>query len=248
MNDNDKYLKDMWNKAESLMGGADYESKTIEHFISKRSTSTAAYIKKMIFLDIALKSLAVIILGIDIFLYYGTMNVTSVCVTGIALLIILVVFQFKLLNQFTQIADYGQTPKEKLASMLTYLRNRFYTTLLAISSTYLFVFISGSLLYFYATYGQVRPLDGQDIIVFSMFILLGIVFNFIVNYKQVAYQVKHIEACLSDLNDHTLPVVLSNIETQRKQDRTNKTLLMLVIVFGFVLLIAIFKNIGFLIR
>ena len=248
MKDNDKYLKDIWNKAESLMGSEDYESNTIERFISKRSNSTSAYIKKMIFMDIALKSLAVIILGIDIFLYYGTTNVISVCVTGIALLIILVLFQFKLLNQFSQIADYGQTPKEKLASMLTYLQNRFYTTLLAISSTYLFVFISGSLLYFYAPYGQVRPLDGQDIIVFSILILFGIVFNFIVNYKQVAYQIKHIEACLTDLNDNTLPLVLNNIEIQRKQDRTNKLLLMLVLVVGFVLLIAIFKNIGFLIR
>jgi len=248
MKNNDKYLKDMWNKAESLMGSEDYGSNTIERFISKRSTSTAAYIKKMIFLDIALKSLTVIILGIDIFLYYGTMNVISVCVTGIALLIILLLFQFKLLNQFSQIADYGQTPKEKLASMLTYLQNRFYTTLLAISSTYLFVFISGSLLYFYATYGHVRPLDGQDIIVFSILILFGIGFNFIVNYKQVVYQVKHIKACLSDLNDNTLPLVLNNIEIQRKQDRTNKLLLMLVFVIGFVLLIAVFKNIGFLIR
>jgi hypothetical protein len=248
MKNNDKYLKDMWNKAESLIGREDYESNTIERFISKRSNSTAAYIKKMIFLDIALKSLAVIILGIDIFLYYGTINVISVCVTGIVLLIILVLFQFKLLNQFSQIADYGQTPKEKLASMLTYLQNRFYTTLLAISSTYLFVFISGSLLYFYATYGQVRPLDGQDIIVFSIFIIFGIGFNFIVNYKQVAYQIKHIEACLSDLNDNTLPLVLNNIEIQRKQDRTNKLLLMLVLIIGFVLLIAVFKNIGFLIR
>jgi len=245
MSNNDKHLKDMWSKAESFLKNEDYESNTIEQFISKRSNSTADYIKKMIFLDIALKSLGVILLGIDIFLYSGTMNVTSVCVTGIALLIILILFQFKLLNQFSQIADYGQTPKEKLASMLTYLRNRFYTTLLAISSTYLFVFISGSLLYFYAAYGHVRPLDGQDIIVFSIFIIVGIVFNFIVNYKQVAYQIKHIEACLSDLNDNTLPLVLNNIEIQRKQDRTNKLLLMLVFVIGFVLLIAIFKNIGF---
>lgn len=248
MSDKDKNLKEMWANTEGFIETTSYESKTIEHFISKRSTSTAGYIKKMIFLDIALKWLAIIIFGIDIFLYYGTMNVTSVCVIGLALLFILVLFQFKLLNEFTQIAHYGQTPKDKLASMLTYLRNRFYTTLLAISSTYLFIFISGSLLYFYATYGQVRPLDGQDIIVFSIFILIGIVFNLIVNYKQVAYQIKHIEACLSDLNDNTLPLVLSNIETQRKQDRTNKILLMLVLVIGFVLLIAIFKNIGFLIR
>ena len=248
MNDNDKNLKDMWNKAENFMAGPDYESDTIERFISKRSNSTAEYIKKMIFIDIAVKLLAILVLAIDIFLYFKTMNVLAVCITAIILLVSLVLYQFNMLNQFSQVADYTQTPKEKLASMLTYLRSKFFTTLLAISSTYIFIFISGMLLYFYAVYGQVRPLDGQDIIVFSIFIIVGIIFNFIVNQKQVAYQIKHIEACLSDLNDNTLPLVLSNIETQRKNDRTNKVLVLLALVFGFVLLLIIFKNIGFLIK
>ena len=248
MSDNDKNLKDMWNKAENFMGTSDYGSETIERFISKRSNSTAQYVKKMMFIDIAVKSLVVVVLAIDIFLYFKTMNVLAVCITAIILLVSLIFFQFKMLNQFSQIADYAQTPKEKLASMLTYLRSRFFTTLLAISSTYIFIFLSGMLLYFYATYGQVRPLDGQDIIVFSIFIIFGLVFNFIVSQKQVAYQIKHIEACLSDLNDNTLPLVLSNIETQRKHDRTNKVLVLLVLVFGFVLLLVVFKNIGFLVR
>ncbi len=248
MIDNDKNLKDMWSKAENFMGASDYGSETIERFISKRSTSTAEYIKKMIFIDIAVKSIVVVVLAIDIFLYFKTMNVLAVCITSIILLVSLILYQFNMLNQFSQVADYAQTPKEKLASMLTYLRSRFFTTLLAISSTYIFLFISGMLLYFYAVYGQVRPLGGQDIIVFSIFIIFGIVFNFFVNQKQVAYQIKHIEACLSDLNDSTLPLVLSNIETQRKHDRTNKVLVLLVLVFGFVLLLVVFKNIGFLVR
>lgn len=248
MKDYDNNLKEMWNKTENVMGVSSYESDTIERFISSRSTSTAQKIKNMIFLDIAVKLLVIVLLGIDLFLYFGTMNVTIVCVTGIVLLTSLVLFQFKMLNQFSQIANYGQTTKEKLTSMFTYLRSRFFTTLLVISSTYLFIFISGMLVYFYATYGQVRPLDGQDIIVFSIFIIFGLVFNFIVSQKQIAFHIKHIETCLSDLNDSILPLVLSNIETQRKQDKTNKVLVLLVLVFGFVLLLVIFKNVGFLVK
>jgi len=248
MNDNDKKLKDMWNKAENFVGASHYENDAIEHFISSHSTSTAQKIKNMIFLDIAVKMLVTVLLGIDLFLYFGTMNVATVCITGIVLLTSLILFQFKMLNQFSQIADYEQTTKEKLASMLTYLRSRFFTTLVVISSTYLFIFISGMLLYFYVTYRQVRPLDDQDIIVFSIFIIFGLVFNVIFNQKQVAFHIKHIESCLSDLNDNILPLVLSNIETQRKQDRTKNTLVILVLVFGFVLLLVIFKNIGFLIK
>jgi hypothetical protein len=132
--------------------------------------------------------------------------------------------------------------------MLVYLRSHFFSTLLAIASSYLFIFISGMLIYFYATYGYVRALDGQDIIVFSTLLITGIAFNFFVNRKQVSYQIKHLETCLSDLNDSSLQMVSKNLELQRKQDITKNVLLMLVLVFGFVLLLAVLKNIGFLIN
>lgn len=238
----------MWNKAENLLGASEYESSAIEKFISKRSNSTAQKMKNMIFLDLGLKALIFFVLIVDIFLFWGTVNVVAVCVSGIVLLLPLFLFQYKMLNRFVRIADYGQTTKEKLASMLTYLRSGFFSTLLAISSSYPFMFVAGMLLYFYAAYGYVRPLDGQDIIVFSIFIIFGLVFNFVVNQKQLAYQIKHLETCLSDLNDSSLEMVSTNLERQRKQDMTIKILLMLVIVFGFVLLIAVFKNIGFLIK
>ena len=248
MINNDKYLKDMWNKAENLLSTSDYESSSIEKFISKRSNSTAQKVKNLIFLDIAVKFASLLVLGIDIFLFIRTFNVIAVCITAIILLVPLILFQFRMLNRFSKISDFGQSTKEKLASMLTYLRSGFFSTLLAISSTYPFMFIAGMLLYFYAAYGYVRPLDGQDIIVFSIFLVFGLVFNFYVNRKQVDYQIKHLETCLSDLNDNSLEMVSTNLEKQRKQEITNKILLMIVLVFGFVLLIAVFKNIGFLIK
>jgi len=84
--------------------------------------------------------------------------------------------------------------------------------------------------------------------VFSIFIIAGLAFNFYMNRKQVDYQIKHLETCLSDLNDSSLQMVSDNLERQRKQDMTNKVLLFIVLAFGFVLLIVIFKNIGFLIH
>ena len=69
--------------------------------------------------------------------------------------------------------------------------------------------------------------------------------NFTIYYAQVKYQIKHIEACLSDLNDNILAVVTSNIETQQKQDRTTKVLLYAVLIFGFIVLIAVLKKLGF---
>ena len=242
MNNIDYNLKTMWNKTENVMGTSDYESLAIGQFFARRSNNTAQKIKNMIIFDIALKSFLVIIFGINILLYFGVNNIIAVCITGILLLALLILFNYKMLQRFRKVADHNQNTRDNLSSMLAYLKTRFYSTLLNISSTYLFVFIAGSLIYFYAAYGKVRPLDGIDIIVFILFILIGIGFNFFVNKAQVKFQIKHLELCLSNLNDNALAYASENIEMQRKQDRTNKFLLTLVLITGFILLIAIFMN------
>ena len=240
----DEILKNMWNKTENVIGTSNYESNKIERFTASRSDSVAQKIKTMLQFDVALKTIVGLMLAVDALLYVNTSMVLIICIIGIVILISLILFQFKVLKRFSGIADYGQSTKDKLSEMLTFLRSRFFTALLSIASSYIFVFISGSLLYFYAVYGQVRALDGIDIIVFSVFIIIGIVLNFFVNFGQVKFQIKHLESCLSDLNDNVLFIVTQNIETQQKQDRTMKYLLGLVLVFGFVLLIAILKKIG----
>lgn len=245
---NDKKLKDMWNKAETLMEASAYASSSIEQFISGRSNDTTKKIRNMIIFDLVVKALALCALAIDFVLYFGTANIMAVTVAGVAILIPLIFMQYKLLNRFSEAADNGQTTRNKLASMLTYLKTKFFTTLLSLSGTYLFVFIAGSLLYFYAAYDYVRPLDGVDFVVFLGFIVIGIVFNFFVNRGQVKYHIKHLETCLKDLNDKNLKLVSENIELQRKRDRSNKILLALVLVLGILLLVIVFKNIGFIVK
>lgn len=238
----------MWNKAENLMGTSEYESSSIEQFISGRSNDTTQKIRNMIIFDLVLKALALCVLAIDFVLYFGTTNVMSVTIAGIILIIPLIFMQYKMLNRFSEAADNGQTTRDKLASMLTYLKTKFFTTLLSVSGTYLFGFIAGSLVYFYVTYGYVRPLDGLDFVVFLTFILIGIVLNFVVNQGQIKYLIKHLEICLNDLNDRNLELVSENIELQRKRDRSNKILLALVFVLGILLLVIVFKNIGFIVK
>ena len=68
--------------------------------------------------------------------------------------------------------------------------------------------------------------------------------HFAVNRGQIEYHAKHIEACLSDLNNNVLAIVTSSIESQRKQDYAIKFLLTLVLTFGFVVLIGVLKALG----
>lgn len=222
-----------------------YESETIEKFVSNRSSSALEYIRRMLQLDIALKVLFTVVLLVDAILYFGVQrNVFLVCLVGIVIAVSLILFQLRTLRHFEQLTDYGQSTKERLARTLTFLRTRFFTAILSISSTAIYIFISGMLMYFFITYGRVRPLDGIDFLVFSTFIFIGIVMSFVINSGQVKYNIKHIEACLSDLNDNELTVITSNIETQRKQDQMMKVLLAIAVGLGFTVLAIVLKKLG----
>jgi len=241
---NEEKLKAMWNKTESLGSESAYNSQLIQTYLSGRSSDTSQKIRNMIRFDIVLKALLVLVLGVDIYLFAGTTNIVMVSFLAILALIPIIFYERKMLKRFDEVRDQGQNTREKLSSMLGYLKTKFTSTLLSISITYLFVFISGSLIYFYLAYGYVRTLDTIDVFVFAGFIMIGIVFNFLVNKGQVKYQVKHLENCLSDLNDQALPLAEEMIEIQRKQDRASKLILGVFLIFGFLLLIAVLMNIG----
>jgi hypothetical protein len=242
---NEDKLKNMWKGAENRLGAPGYESETIEKFLSSRSGSVAVKIARLLQFDIALKLLTVVALIVNAVLYFNVQTeVFYTCISGIILLVSLVWYELTVLKRFHSVSDYSKSTKEKLSAMLTFLQSRFFSVLLSVSSTYLFFFIAGSLIYFYSAYGQVRPLDNTDVFVFTILCFIGIVINFSANWGQVNYFKKHLKVCLSDMNDSILSIVTSNIETQQKQDRTTKLLLALVLVFGFVILVAVLKKFG----
>ena len=240
---NDDKLKDMWTSAENSLETPGYQSSRIEDFISGRSNSVAERVRRMLKLDIGFKTFITLVLAADAAIYSNTQPVFLLCLTGIALLVPLILFELNVTKRFAAVSDSGQNTTERLSAILLFLRTRFLTALLAIASTYIFVFISGTLIYFYITYGKVRPLDTQDIVVFSVLILIGIVINFVLNKSQVKYSIKHLELCLTDLSESTLAIVSENIEIQRKQERTTKFLIAMVLVFAFVLLVLLFNGV-----
>jgi hypothetical protein len=241
----DKKLKDMWKNADNIMGAIDYEHKTIEGFIKKRSNSVADKIKNMIKLDIGIKWLIAIGLLFDAVLYYNSQTMISyICFFSLPLLIPLIMYEMGVLRDFSELVDYGQNTREKLMDMLTFLKSRFFNTLLSFASTYLFGFTAGMLLYFYITYGYLRRLGSMDVFVFSTICLIGIVMNFVSNSSLVKYHKKHIELCLSDLNDNSLEIVSQNIETRQKLDHITKILIMVALLVGLLVFIAILKSLG----
>ncbi len=242
---NDKKLKEMWNKAEYFMGTANYESSTIERFLSNRSGSIAQKFRNMMQLDIGFKIAILLALVLDVILYFNVQPlVATICALAAVLILPLIWFERSILNKFSQISDSSKNTKEKLSEMITFLKRQSFATLLATASTYLFGFNGGILLYFFAEYGQLRRMGSLDIFVFPAICLIGIVITVAQNNTIIKYQIKHIELCLSDLNEDILPVVSRNIEEQQKRDRTMNVLVGAVVLLAFLVLVFVLKELG----
>ena len=242
----DKSLKDMWNSADEFAGASGYEDTSIQKFISSQSSSIAEKIRKLLQMDIGIKLIVALMLLIDAFSFFNIQPVVSyVCFGLLFVLSFLLIFNFRILEDFSRLADYGQTTRKKLSNILIFLKSRFFTALLSISSTYFFGFIAGVLLYFYFTYGYLRRLDNMDIGVFSTICLIGIVMNYATYSNLVKYQIRHLKLCLSDLNENSMELVTQNIEEQQKKDRIIKVLITAVLILGLLVFIALLKKFGY---
>lgn len=243
---NDKKLKDMWNQAQSFMGNASYESTTIEGFISSSSSSITEKIMKMLKQDIIAKLVIVLMLVVDIILYSNVQTfIANACIVGLVLIIFLIFYEYKIFKQFTGLIDNKQSARDKIVGMHSFLRTKSFATLLSISSTYLFGFHAGILLYFFAEYGELRRMGSIDFLVFPTICLIGIIFTYVYNNNIIKFQNKHLELCLSDLDEDVLPIVSKNIESEEKKERTISVLVIVIVFLSFLLLVAVLKRLGF---
>lgn len=241
----DKHLKDMWNSTAATSGSSGHDQLTIERLLGKRSCSVFDYVRRMLQLDIWMKGASAVLFAATAALYWrGQIAVSLICLVAIALTVPLVLFELRVLKQFKTVSDCGKNTKEVLSGTLAFLRSRFHTVLFSTSMTNLFLYLSGLLLYFFITYGQLRALGNMGVFVFSTLGLIVVVSHFAVIRGQMEYHARHLEACLSDLNENTLAIVTSSIESQRKQDYAIKFLLTLLLTFGLVVLVVVLKRLG----
>ena len=63
------------------------------------------------------------------------------------------------------------------------------------------IFLSGSLYYFYFKYGEIRPLDLTDYLVFGGAILIAYVLGAAVNLAAMKFQVRQLESCLQEIDE-----------------------------------------------
>lgn len=241
----DKKIKDMWQKAEFIIGNSKYDLSSIDGFISSSSKQVSEQISKLYQGSIIIKSILTLVLILDVFLYYNVQrNIANYCMVAIPFLIGLIIFENNLLNKFKNCTNNMQSIKSRLTNMQQFLKQNSFISLFSIAASYLFAFISLMLIYFFVEYGEFRRMGSLDIFVFPTICILGILFTFIFNGKIMKSQEQHLDICLSEIDIELLPFIKEKMELQQKNERMKSILIGIIIFLSFLVLVAILKAKG----
>jgi len=236
-------LKSGWDNIDEFSGLPGYGITSIEKFIYGRSLSIYQKIRGIFIWSFILKSVAFLFIVFNLILYRKYENVIMINALLCLLLVIFLIIEIRFYFEFRKSATPSKSSKENLSSLLVFLGRKFAVLTIIRSATYLFGFIPGILLYFMLVYGYLKPIDLMGYLVFSFLGLIGIIFSYINDKRQVGYYIRHIKLCLSDLNDNALALASEIIETKRKLDVTIIVLTQFVIILVFVVLMVILKSI-----
>ncbi|MBU8923347.1 MAG: hypothetical protein KOO63_16140 [Bacteroidales bacterium] len=216
---------------------------SVDRFMGSHSESIQNRIRGMLQKDLIFKMLSGLAFLLNFIVYRDTPNVLYVCMAGVVLLATMAWIQLKILQQFNRISDPGLPTKDSLSGIMVFLKRKAYLCEMTLASSGALIFVPGLLLYFFFTYGYVREMSGFGFMVYTILCLIGTVTSYMRVKSQIRFHIRHITACLSDLNEDSLEFAVRTIEKQRKQDETVKLVVGLLLVFGFVLLIGVLKSI-----
>jgi hypothetical protein len=240
---NDENLKNSWNNFnEDDMEFVSIKDISSGTYFRNKSTGIQQKIRTDIVRSIAFKCISFIAFVILLSLNDGTREINIIGYLGIGISSALIFLEYRIFRSFEEETNMAVSPRENLSGMLRFIRRKSDVLAFLTCTGQLLIFVPGVMVYYLLTYGYIKPLTPMSFFVFGVLILIGTVMMYLRMTSQLKYHGKQIAICLSDMNDENLLRLSTTIEKERKQDQLVKGLSALVLIFGFVLMIALFKT------
>lgn len=206
----------------------------LQRFLSKRTKDISQLFKTGLVVDIALKTLiGISFLGIFI-LFRENLNMmilTGVIVLG---LIWAIHYQWKMIGKIPQTGVSDPVVRTSLEEKIRFYHQKYiYSLYVGALSNALFI-LSGMLYYFYFKYGEIRPFQWDDYLVFSLTMFLGFGLGAVVQIAQHRFQIKQLESCLQEIDEDMISTF--TLREQRNKRRRMVLAFLLVLICGLLVL------------
>lgn len=226
-------LKSAW-KMEQGFEKLRLSESEIEKFLQKKSRGITQTFKTGLTFDVVLKSLiGTSLIGIAILFKENTPMIVSMLVLIVFILWSLR-FQVRMYRSIPSDASSEPVIRNTLEKRIQFYHRRYIKSLYIGALSNSLFFVSGSLYYFYFKYGEIRPFDIIDFLVFGGAIVIAFVVGAAANIYQMNFQVRQLESCLQEIDEETLSEL--TLKEQRNKKRRLFFITLLALISGLLLL------------
>lgn len=212
----------------------------IESFLSRKSKDISQLFRKGLIFDIVLKSVVgVSMLGI-IILFKNSLPVILVCTAIILGIAWAIRFQWIMLGEIPEAGAQGPSDtsdpsvRTTLENKINFYHQRYLRSLYVGALSNALLILSGMLYYFYFKYGEIRPFDWDDYLVFSAAIIIGFALGAYAQIAQHNFQVKQLESCLNEIDEDAISTI--TLREQRNKKRRLILIFLIAIICGLLIL------------
>jgi hypothetical protein len=208
-------IKSAWKKEQ----GFEHQtlSRTdIEEFLHKKSKDITRLFKVGLSFDVVLKGIiGASLAGISL-LFPGNRQMVIAMTAILALILWAIWFQLKMYRRIPQTGMSETNIRTSLQKRIQFYHQRYVKSLYIGALSNSLIFVSGSLYYFYFKYGEIRPMDLVDYLVFGIAIILAFVIGAVVQIAQHNFQVRQLESCLQEIDEDTISMLTLKEQRNKK--------------------------------
>ena len=225
-------LKKAW-KNEGSFEDRRLSEAEIDKYLRNKSKDISGLFRKGLIFDMVLKS----IIGLSLAgLFFLLNSKESFVIQGAAILFILwaIRYQWLMIARIPETSSSDPVIKTTLERKIKFYRSHFIKSLyVGAASNSLFI-LSGMLYYFYFKYGEIRPFQWDDYLVFGMTMILGFALGAYAQIKQHSFQVKQLESSLQEIDEELISTL--SLRDQRNRKRRLVLAFVLALICGLLLL------------
>lgn len=232
---NDSYLdqyKEAWKKDQNFDKLSLSES-DIKNFMQSNSKNISNLFKTGLTIDVVLKS--ILIISFFVLIYFFLQDTLVITINAVLIIIsaAAILFQLRVYKMLPYAKNTSESIRASLNENIEFYNKKYIKSLLIGALSNAFIFLSGMMYYFYFKYGEIRPFQLDDYIVFSSAIIISFVFGAFIQFRQHNFQIRQLEVCLDEIdadtiNEHT-------VQAQKNKRRNRMILSVIALIFGLLL-------------
>jgi len=228
-----EHIKAAW-KNEKAFESMKLTEADIQGFLSKRSKDISQNFRIGLIMDLVLKGLVGIsFIGILV-LFRENLNLILMIAVLLLGVFATIRYQWLLIGKIPEGSTADPVIRTSLENKLLFYHRHYKKALYVGALSNALLILSGILYYFHFKYGEIRPLQWDDYLVFGATMVLGFGIGAFIQIKQFNFQIKQLEGCLQEIDEETISTF--TLRDQRNKKRRLLFIFLLALAVGLLLL------------